>query len=591
MGDVIKGGSFLIRQVDPKDVYTPEDFNEFHRMVGDTVRRFVKDKVLPRTEALEEMEEGVAVGLLKEVGQLGLLASDIPEQYEGAGADKITNLIITEEMARSGSFSLVFGAHTGIGSLPIVYFGNEEQKKKYLPALATGEKVGAYALTEPNAGSDALNIKTRAVLTEDGKHYVLNGTKQYITNANWADVFITYAKIDGEKFTAFIVDRDTPGVSIGAEEKKMGIKGSSTCSVIFEDVKVPVENQLFEIGKGHQVAFNILNVGRFKLAVGCLGGAKAAIELTSDYALNREQFNTPIAKFGLIKNKVADMAIKTYALESMCYRIGGLIDTLVGSVDLSAPDAGQKLAQGIHEYAIECSVAKVFGSEVLDFVVDEGVQIHGGYGFSQEYAIERAYRDSRINRIFEGTNEINRMIIPATLLRKAMKKEIALIEAAMKLQEELLMPVLTDIPDEPLAAEENTIENQKKVFLLISGTAAQKYGEKIQKEQEVLARMADMAIQIYAAESALLRARKIMLEKGADAAGLAVKMTECFVTEMVPKMEQWAREVLTHMEEGDTRRTLLSALRKLTRFEPVDVYLHKRAIADAVYAGKKYKVV
>jgi alkylation response protein AidB-like acyl-CoA dehydrogenase len=591
MGDFIKGGSFLIRQVDPKDVFTPEDFDEMHRMIGDTVKKFVKEKVLPKTDALEAMEEGVAIGLLKEIGQLGLLGCDIPEEYGGDGADKITNLIITEEMARSGSFSLVFGAHTGIGSLPIVYFGNEEQKQRYLPKLATGEKVGAYALTEPDAGSDALNIKTKAVLTEDGKHYVLNGAKQYITNANWADTFVTYAKVDGEKFTAFIVDRDTPGVSIGPEEKKMGIKGSSTCSVYFEDAKVPVENLLFEIGKGHQVAFNILNVGRFKLAVGCLGGAKAVIEASSDYVLTRQQFNMPIAKFGLIKNKIADMNIKTYALESMCYRVGGLIDSLVGSVDLSAPDAGQKLAQGIHEYAIECSVAKVFGSEVLDFVADEGVQVHGGYGFSQEYAVERAYRDSRINRIFEGTNEINRLIIPATLMRKAMKKEIPLIEAALKLQEELLMPVFTDLPDEPLAAEENVIENQKKVFLLVSGTAAQKYGDKIVKEQEVLARMADMAIQIYAAESALLRTRKIMLEKGPAAAALAVKMTECFVSEMVPKMEQWAKEVLTHMEEGDTRRTLLSALRKLTRFEPVNLFLHKRAIADAVYDGKKYKVL
>ncbi len=591
MGDIIKGGSFLIRQVGPGDVFTPEDFNDFHRMVADTVKRFVKDKVVPRHEEIEAMEEGVAIGFLKEMGRLGLLGTDIPEKYGGAGADKITNLIIAEEVSRGGSLSLVFGAHTGIGTLPIVYFGSEEQKQKYLPALASGEKVAAYALTEPGAGSDALNAKTRAVLTEDGKHYILNGTKQFITNASWADVIITYAKVDGEKFTAFIVDRNTPGVSIGAEEKKMGIKGSSTCSVIFEDAKVPVENLLFEVGKGHRVAFNILNVGRFKLAVGCLGGAKFAIEVTADYALNREQFNTPIARFGLIKNKVADMAIKTYALESMCYRVGGLIENLLSSVDLTAPDAGQKMAQGIHEYAIECSVTKVFGSEVLDFAADEGVQIHGGYGFSQEYIVEQIYRDSRINRIFEGTNEINRLIIPATLLRKAMKKEIPLIEAAMKLQEELLMPVFTDIPDEPLAAEENVIENQKKVFLLVSGTAAQKYGEKIQNEQEVLSRMADMAIEIFAAESALLRAKKIMLEKGADAAELAVKMTECYVTEMVPKMDRWAREVLTHIEEGDTRRTLLSALRKLTRLEPVDVYLHKRAIADAIYAGKKYKVI
>lgn len=591
MTELIKGGSFLISKVAPADIFTPEDFDDLHLMTAETVRNFVNDKIIPQMAAIEAKEEGVSVGLLKELGELGLLGSDISEQYGGEGTDKITSLVITEEMSRSGSFSLVFGAHVGIGTLPIVFFGNEEQKKRYLPDLVSGKKVAAYALTEPEAGSDALNTKAKAVLSDCGKYYILNGTKQFITNAAWADVIITYAQVDGEKFTAFIVDRDAPGVSIGPEELKMGIKGSSTCSVIMEDAQVPVKNVLYEIGKGHKVAFNILNIGRFKLAIGCVGGAKYAIELSTEYALNREQFKMPIAKFGLIKGKIADMAIKAYALESMCYRTAGLIENMVKEIDLTVSDAGEKMAAGIHEYAIECSVTKIFGSEVLDFTVDEGVQIHGGYGFSQEYIIERMYRDSRINRIFEGTNEINRMIISATLLKKALKGEIALIKAAANLQEELLMPMIADIPDELLAAEEYAIENLKKIFLLVSGSAAQKYGKDIQKEQEILARMADMVNEIFAAESVLLRTKKIMANSGEEVAKLAIAMTECYVTELMPKMEGWGKEVFTYMEEGDTRRTLLSILRKLSRFEGVDLYTRKHAIAKAIYAEKKYKVV
>lgn len=591
MTGLIKGGSFLISKVAPEDIFTPEDFDDLHLMTAKTVRSFVSDKIIPQMDAIEAKEEGVSVGLLKELGKLGLLGSDVSEQYGGESADKITSLVITEEMSRSGSFSLVFGAHVGIGTLPIVFFGNEEQKKRYLPDLVSGKKVAAYALTEPEAGSDALNTKTKAVLSDCGKYYILNGAKQFITNAAWAGVIITYAKIDGEKFTAFIVDRDASGVSIGPEEPKMGIKGSSTCSVIMENAQVPVENVLHEIGQGHKVAFNILNIGRFKLAIGCVGGAKYAIELSAEYALNREQFKMPIATFGLIKGKIADMVIKTYALESMCYRNAGLIENMVKGIDLTAPDAGKKMAEGIHEYAIECSVTKIFGSEVLDFTVDEGVQIHGGYGFSQEYVIERMYRDSRINRIFEGTNEINRMIISATLLKKAMKGEIALIEAATKLQEELLMPMTADIPDEILAAEEYAIENLKKMFLLVSGSAARKYGPDIQKEQEVLARMADMVNEIFAAESMLLRTKKIMVASGEEVAKLSIAMTECYVTELMPRMEVWGKEVFTYMEEGDTRRTLFSILRKLSRFEGVDLYTRKHAIAKAIYAEKRYKVV
>lgn len=591
MSELIKGGAFLISKVTPEQVFTPEDFSDFHRMVQDTVASFIKEKVAPVSAAIEKMEDGAAVGLMRQMGELGLLGSDIPEKYGGAEADKITTLIIAEQISRAGSLSVAIGAHTGIGTLPILFFGTEEQKKKYLPDLAAGKKIAAYALTEAGAGSDAMNAKTRAVLSPDGKHYILNGSKQFITNASWADVFVTYAKIDGEHFTAFIVDRDTPGVSIGAEEHKMGIKGSSTCSVIFEDAKVPVENLLHKVGKGHQVAFNILNIGRFKLGVGCVGAGKYALELSSKYAQEREQFNMPIAKFGLIKNKIADMNIRAYVSESLCYRTGGLIQDMVETLDLEGEDAGQKVGDGIQEYAIECSVAKIHGSEMLDFVVDEGVQIFGGYGYSQEYPIEQAYRDSRINRIFEGTNEINRLIIPATLMRKAQKGEIPLIQAAMKLQEELLMPVMPEESDEPLAREEQMIENFKKIFLMVSGTAAQKFGEKIVREQEILARMADMICEVFAAESAMLRARKILAAKGADAAALAMKMTVCYVSDLAPRIETWAKETIAAMEEGDTKRTLFAALRKLTRFEPENIFKLKREIADAVYAANKYVVM
>jgi alkylation response protein AidB-like acyl-CoA dehydrogenase len=591
MSELIKGSSFLTSKIDPDQVFTPEDFTDIHLMVAETVSDFIRNKVVPVVDSIEKMAEGVTTGLLREAGDLGMLGADIPEKYGGAEMDKISSFLITENMTRGGSFAVAFGAHTGIGTLPILYFGTEEQKKKYLPGLATGQKVAAYALTEPEAGSDAMNCKTRAELSEDGKYYILNGTKQFITNAAWADVIVTYAKVDGEHFTAFIVDRDTPGVSIGPEEQKMGIKGSSTCSVILEDARVPVENVLWKVGKGHQVAFNILNIGRYKLGVGCIGAGKLAIEVAARYAQERIQFNMPIAKFGMIRNKIGEMAIRNYVNESLCYRTGGLIQDLVDTIDLDAEDAGQKVTEGFQEYAVECSVAKIVGSEVLDFIADEAVQIFGGYGYSQEYAVERIYRDSRINRLFEGTNEINRLIIPATLMRKAQKGEIPLIQAAMKLQEELLMPVFTEESDEPLAKEEQAVENLKKVFLVVAGTAAQKLGEKMIREQEILGRMADMVCEVFGAESALLRARKILNNKGEAAAELAVKMTTCYVNDLVPRFDAWAKEVIAAMEEGDTKRTLFSVLKKLTRFEPVNGYVLKREIADAVYKANRYVVV
>ncbi len=588
MSELIKGGAFLLGSVDENTVFTPEDFDEIHLMIKKTSNDFMRNQVEPKIDEIEAMAEGVTLGLLREAGELGMVGSDIPEEYGGEEADKITTMVITENMSLcGGSFATAFGAHTGIGTLPIVYFGTDEQKQKYLPGLATAEKIAAYALTEPEAGSDALNCKTKAVLSEDGKHYLLNGAKQYITNATWADVIVTYAKIDGEKFTAFIVDADTEGVSIDPEEKKMGIKGSSTCSVIFENAKVPVENMLWEEGKGHQVAFNILNIGRFKLGAGCVGGSKRVLEFSSEYALQRVQFKQPIAQFNIIKNKIANMAILTYLMESLVYRIAGMIEEKLEEVK----EAGAKpsdIVQAIQEYAIECSISKVFCSEAMDYIADEGVQIFGGYGYGQEYPAERSYRDSRINRIFEGTNEVNRMLIPGTLLRKAMKQEVPFMEAVMGLGGTLKALKDAEAPAESPAREEFYLNNMKTLFLLASGNAAQKFGQDLTNEQEILCRLADMAMEIFAAESGLLRAKKMLAAGESEESKLAMSMTRCFINDMIPKMEMWAKEVIAGTLEDEAAAKAYSGLRTLTRFEPMNTFAPKREIADAVYDGKKY---
>ena len=588
MNDLIKGGAYLLGPVDENTIFTPEDFDDLHLMVKKTSVDFMKNQVEPKIDEIEAMSEGVMTDLLRQAGELGLLSSDIPEEYGGEEADKITTNIIAEcASLTGGSFATAFGAHTGIGTLPIVFFGNEEQKKKYLPGLASGEKVASYALTEPEAGSDALNCKTRAVLSEDGKHYILNGAKQYITNAAWADVIVTYAKIDGERFTAFIVDADTEGVSIDPEEKKMGIKGSSTCSVILENARVPVENMLWEEGKGHQVAFNILNIGRFKLGAGCVGGSKAVMEFASEYALQRVQFKQPIAEFNMMKNKFANMAILTYLQESMVYRIAGMIDKKLEEVQESGGDMSD-VARAIHEYAIECSISKVFCSESMDKIADEGVQVFGGYGYGQEYPAERSYRDSRINRIFEGTNEINRMLIPGTLLRKAMKNEVPFMEAVMGLGGTLKQMKDAEIPEGTPEREEFYLNNMKTLFLLAAGNAAQKFGENITNEQEVLCRLADMAMEIFAAESGLLRAKKMMAQGDSEESDLAMEMTSCFIHEMDPKMGNWAREIIVGTLEGEEVSKAYSGIRLLTNYEPINTYAPKRKIAEAVYASKKY---
>ncbi|WP_027356782.1 acyl-CoA dehydrogenase family protein [Desulfofundulus thermocisternus] len=581
-----KGGAFLLENANPQDVFTPEDLTDEHRMIRDTVADFAANELAPRAEELEHQPEGLMRELLLKAGELGLLSADIPEEYGGSDLGKIASIIITENIVAGGSFALAHGAHTGIGSLPIVFFGNEEQKKRYLPQLATGEKIAAYALTEPNAGSDALSARTRAVLSPDGKYYLLNGEKMFITNGGIADVYVTYAKVDGDKFTAFIVDRDTPGFSQGAEEKKMGIKGSSTRSLIFEDARVPVENLLGEIGRGHVIAFNILNIGRLKLGAGCTGSAKLAIELAAKYALQREQFGQPIARFGMIRHKLAQMAAKTYAAESVVYRITGMIEE-----SLAGRSSGAEVAAAIEEYAIECSIAKVLASEVLDYVVDEMVQIYGGYGYIQDYPAERFYRDSRINRIFEGTNEINRLIIPATLLRRAVKGRLALLPAARALAGEILN-LRAAVPEDdgkPLAAERAMVAMAKKLFLLVGGQAVEKYMDKLANEQEIVAILADLAIQIYAMESAILRALKA---RETDPAGAETKLNlaRVYVYDSFPLLEKWAREAMCFLFEGDMRQTQLSIVKRMCKHQPADLIGLRREIAGRVLEAEKYVV-
>jgi alkylation response protein AidB-like acyl-CoA dehydrogenase len=582
-----RGGTFLVEETLAAEVFTPEDLNDEQKMIAKTTADFVAGEVMPRREELEKLDLELTVDLLRQSGELGLLAADVPEEYEGLGLDKISSTLITENFARAASFGLSFGAHVGIGTLPIVFFGNDEQKKKYLPLLATGEKLAAYCLTEPGSGSDALGAKSTAVLNAEGTHYILNGTKQFITNAGFADVFVVYAKVDGDKFSAFIVEKEFPGVSTGPEEKKMGIKGSSTRPLILEDVPVPVENLLYEVGKGHHIAFNILNIGRYKLAAGAVGASKHAIELSAKYANERKQFGKAISTFPLIREKLADMNIQTYALESMIYRIGGLIEANIS--ELSADATGKEVTGAIAEYAIECSISKVFGSEVMSYVVDEGVQIHGGYGFIAEYPIEQMYRDARISRIYEGTNEVNRLLIPATLVKKAMKGEIALLQAAQALQGELMgmMPSMID-EDVALAVEADLLAKAKKIFLMVGGYGVQKYMAALEQQQELLSNVADMIIEIYAMESVLLRAQKQLEKDGEEKAALKVLMTKVYLNDAFGRIEMLARETLASMEDGDVLRTQLSVLKKLTRYTPQNVIGLKRELAAKIVETEGY---
>ncbi|WP_088014503.1 acyl-CoA dehydrogenase family protein [Gottfriedia acidiceleris] len=590
IGNLLKGGSFLTTEVTFDKVFTPEDFTDEHKLIAKTTEDFVVNEVLPELEYLEQHEFDRTVRLLKQAGELGLLAADVPEEYGGIALDKISSALITEKISRGGGFSLSQGAHVGIGTLPIVLFGNHDQKQRYLPGLASGEKFAAYALTEPGSGSDALGAKTVAKLNAEGTHYVLNGEKQWITNSAFADVFVVYAKIDGEHFSAFIVEREYEGVSTGPEEKKMGIKSSSTRTLILEDVKVPVENLLGEIGKGHVIAFNILNIGRYKLAVGTVGGSKRALELSATYANQRQQFKTPIAKFSLIQEKLASMATKIYASESSAYRTVGLFEDRFSQLTEEQAKDPKAVAAAVAEYAIECSLNKFFCSEVLDYVADEGVQIHGGYGFMAEYEIERIYRDSRINRIFEGTNEINRLIVPSTYLRKAMSGELPLLQQAQQIQEELMMLMPEEVGDAPLEQEKYLVRNAKKIAIMIAGLAVQKFGKGLSTEQEILVNIADIVSNIYAMESTVLRTEKAINKVGLEKSSQKLLYTQVFCQEAFNEIEAHAKETLVAVETGDTLRMMTSALRKFTRHTPVNVIAKKREIAANVLAEEKYTV-
>ena len=582
------GGRFIVEDADPKRVVTPEDFTEEQRMLADTVRAFVERDVAPHDDAIEKLDYELTVQLMRKAGEIGLLGADVPEAYGGLGLDKVSTTLLSETLSPASSFALTVGAHTGIGTLPIVLFGTDEQKERWLPDLAAGTRIAAYCLTEPGSGSDALGARTTATLSEDGSHYVLNGSKQYITNAGFADVFIVYAKVDGAHFSAFIVERDTPGFSVGPEERKMGIKGSSTRPLFFEDAPVPAGHLLGEVGKGHLIAFNVLNIGRFKLAAGCLGGMKEAIKLSSAYANTRKQFGKPISAFPLVAAKLADMNTLTFVSESMVYRTAGLIDDALSSANLNYSDGGIEVAKAVAEYTLECSINKVFASEAMDRIVDEGVQIHGGCGYIQEYKIERLYRDSRINRIFEGTNEINRLLIPATLIRRALKGELPLIAKAQEVQKELLNPTVAALPKTgPLAKQTAIVSALKKVFLMVGGLAIQTHGLRMDREQEIVAMLADAMIELYALESALLRTRKL-LEHRHDDAGLAIDMTTLFAEETLEKAGQRARLLLAGLAAGENLRLHVSVLKRLLKFETGDVTALRRRIASRVISAEQY---
>ena len=585
---VIKGGSFILEDHDASDVFTPDDLSDEHLMIAQTAREFTEKEILPLDAEIESKDYELTRGLLRKAGELGLLSIDIPEKYGGAGLDLLSSLVASEAMSGQASFSGSLGAHTTIGTLPIVYFGTEEQKKKYLPKLATAEMIGAYALTESGSGSDALGAKTKAVLSEDGKHYILNGQKMWITNAGFADLFNVFAKVDGEKFTAFIVERSFPGVSVAPEEHKMGLQGSSTCAVNLEEAKVPVENLLGEIGKGHKIAFNILNLGRLKLGVSTISGSKRLTTIATDYAKQRYQFGVPISSFGLIKHKLAEMAIRTYAADAMTYRTVGMIEDALTTIDRDNP---ADMLKAIEDYAVECSIIKVIGSETLDYVSDEAVQVFGGNGYSKDYPVERAYRDSRISRIYEGTNEINRLIISGQLLRRAVKGELALFPAAKKLMDEMLSPTMPEEPVEGTFSHERiALGNAKKAAIAVLGSAAQKYRDKVQEQQEVLAAASDIIMEIYGMESVILRTEKFIAGRGEAACANHIDATRTFVNDSISRVEERAKTALAAMSEGDELRTMLAVLRRYMKYTPVNTVAARRRIADSMIEAGRYNL-
>jgi alkylation response protein AidB-like acyl-CoA dehydrogenase len=582
------GGSFLIEEHATDQVFTPEDLTEEHEQIVRTTQEFAKNEILPNVEKIEHKEFAVTRALIRKACEIGIGNVDIPEQYGGSDMDKISSALINEHISVSGSFSVSFGGHVGIGTLPIVYFGTPEQKKKYLPRLATGELIAAYALSEGTSASDAMNARTKAVLSPDGKEWVLNGEKMWITNGGFADVYIIFAKVDGEKFSAFIVERTFPGFQSGAEEKKMGIRGSSTTPIILNDCRVPKDNLLGEIGKGHVIAFNTLNIGRFKLGAGVVGGARNSLNHSIGYAKQRKAFGKPLTDFGMIKEKLANMAVGVYTGESMSYRTVGQIDAAMSGIDKNSSDVYKQIAKEIEEYAVECSILKVYGSEMLDYVVDETVQIYGGYGFVEEYPAERAYRDARVNRIFEGTNEINRMIITGWLLKRAMKGQLALMPAIKKLTDEIMSGATAEPFEGPLAAERTLVVNAKKAGLMLAGAAAQKYMMDLENQQEILAAVADMVIEGFAMDSTLLRTRKLVERQGEAKSQLAVAMCQVSLARSMDKIEAAARKVVAAVAEGDMLRTQLVILRRLFKYEPYNVIALTQQIANRVVEAGRY---
>jgi alkylation response protein AidB-like acyl-CoA dehydrogenase len=586
------GAGFLFDRTAEKRFFTPEDFDEETIQFRNTAFEFVLNEVMPNIDKIDEHDYDLLVKLLKKAGELGLLMGDIPEVYGGAGLSKAASMALMESIGMAGSFMVAVMAHTGIGTLPILYFGNEKQKEKYIPKLATGELIGAYALTETGSGSDALAAKTKAVLSQDGKYYILNGSKQFITNAGFADVFTVFAKIDGDKFTGFIVEKGTPGFSLGKEENKMGIRGSSTRSLIFEDCRVPVENVLGEIGKGHKIAFNILNVGRFKLGVICIGAAKEVLKTSIKYAKERKQFGKPIESFGMIREKFANMAIQIYAGETVSYRVAGLMDKILHNIDSTAPDAGQKTLEGIEEYAIEDSIMKVFGSEILDFVVDEGVQIHGGYGFTKEYSVERAYRDSRINRLFEGTNEINRLVIISTIMRRIKVGKINIKDIIKRLSDELKDPSLItkDIKESPVADSIRLTELLKRAYLYLFNKLVTKYGDALPKEQEYIRYLADATIGICAMDSVCGRALNSLNMLGGERAKIQIDMANAFVYETFEKTFSDLRLLTASISAGDELLGDMKILDMLYRKPSANLIALKRSIAQYFVDKEEYRL-
>jgi alkylation response protein AidB-like acyl-CoA dehydrogenase len=577
-----KGGAFLIEDRLPNEIFTPEDLTEEHLAIARTADEFWANEVEPHIEEIRHMEPGVALRALRKSAELGLTAISIPEKFGGMELDLASAMIVAERLAKDGSYSGWHGAHCGIGTLPILFFGNEQQKAKYLPKLAKVELLAAYALTEPHAGSDALAARTRADLSPDGTHYILNGQKMWITNGGHADVYTVFAKVGGEKFTAFIVERAFGGVSSGAEEKKMGIKGSSTTAVYFDNVKVPVENVLGEIGRGHIIAFNILNIGRLKLGPGTVGGAKGILGVCLKYAKERKAFGTSISSFGMIQHKLAEMAIRIFASETISWRVVGQIEAQLQGFNWEQPDAARTMLKAVEEYAAECSIVKVFASEVLDYVVDEGVQIHGGYGFHQDYTVERAYRDSRINRIFEGTNEINRLLITGMILKRAQRGQLGLVQAAQGVMAEILSGTASNGGTDE---ETRLILNAKKIALMLMGVAYQKYLGEMEKQQEVMAGISDVVIEIFAMESLLLRARRLAeLGRGAQSADIAA----VYLRDAMSRIDVASRTVLAACSEGDTLRANMAVLRRFAKFEPVDAIVIRRRIAGRLLDAERY---